>query len=196
MKQRDFFRINEGEEIIGSSDVSSVVFDLGGFILTNQRVIKVDRTAMGGESSSHSFNLENLDSIQMVATKNNMYLWLALGALVFATIKPLRILSIFIAIGLLIIYFYSRTKLIKLTSGNSEMFINVSPMAYNQIQEMLFEIQEAKQKRLDRIREEDVQRLSKSAPKERLRDLRALLENGDITEEEYDEKRKRIIEEI
>jgi len=175
MKKRNYYQLNEDEEIIGSSDVASLVFDRGGFLLTNQRVIKVIRTPLGGGSKVHSFNLENLDSVQTAALKKVFLIIFAFVSLLFVEINEV---GLYFGIGFFIffwiLYFLTRRKVIKLSSGNSIMWLNVSAMAHENIQKMVFKIEQAKQTRLESMQE------SKSSPvietKQRLRELQILLD--------------------
>lgn len=196
MKQRNYYKLNEGEDVVGSSDVASVVFDRGGFILTNQRVINVARTPLGGASKVHSINLENLDSIQTASIKYFILLLFAFVSLLFLQnddVPPGIALSgcaIFV-----IAFFMSRRKVIRLASGNSIMWLNITAMAHEQIQNMVFQIEQAKQRRL-----EGIQKTSNSAPtpvtQHRLKELQSLLDEGLIKEDEYERKRQQILEQM
>ena len=195
MKKRNYYQLNEDEEIIGSSDVASLVFDRGGFLLTNQRVIKVIRTPLGGGSKVHSFNLENLDSVQTAALKKVFLIIFAFVCLLFVEINEV---GLYFGIGFFIffwiLYFLTRRKVIKLSSGNSIMWLNVSAMAHENIQKMVFKIEQAKQTRLESMQE------SKSSPvietKQRLRELQILLDEGLINDEEYQSKRQQILDQM
>jgi hypothetical protein len=172
------------------------VFDRGGFLLTNQRVIKVDRSMFGGESAIHSINLENLDSIRTTAVK--YYFWIVLACLSPLLMGP-RDMEPYFGWGCFIIfsvlYFLTRQKAIKLSSGSSAMWLKVTSMAHEKIQEMVFAIEQAKQARLEGLQ------FAVTAPpagntQNRLTELQKLLENDLITQEEFDEKRKSILNDM
>src|SRR5690606_33287385 len=118
-KQRNYYQLNENERIIDGSDVSSLVFDRGGFILTNQRLIKIDRTSFGGTSSVHTFNLERIDSIQ---NKQSNYWWVILFGIVAIIIgiysddDNILLFSLLVLLITLLIYAFSRKRIITIYS--------------------------------------------------------------------------------
>ncbi len=189
MDGRNYYKLNEGEKLIGSSDEAGIVFDRGGFVLTNQRVIKVDRTPFGGESRVHSINLENLDSIVTTAIQHLGFILVAVGCLLLLTVNEK---APAIAIGgfaiCLIAFFLTRSKVIRLVSGNSVMDIVVSWMAHQQIQEMVFEIEQAKQRRLERLQKGRILVSTPDNVRARLLELKALLDDGVITQLEWEER--------
>ncbi len=212
--KQNYYKMNEGERVIGGSEVASVVFDLGGFLLTNQRVIKVDRTGFGGVSKVHSFSLENLDSIETVATKN---ISLVVGAILFLLIALVNLAligsgeirdtdsiesytGVFVGVGgsvlLFLMYYLTRRKVIRLSSGSSQMLLNVAPMSHEEIQELVFEIEQAKQTRLEGIQKAPEVGPDTLDAKSRLKELKDLLEEGLISEDEYNDRRKQILDEL
>ena len=193
MKQENHYRLNDSEELIGSSDTASLVFDRGGFLLTNQRMIKVDKSPFGATSSVHSINLENLDSVQTVAVKHISLVLFAFALLILLwDDRPIYGIVGFAL--LLIVYFLTRRKVIQLASANSTMWLNVSPMAHETIQELLFEIEQAKQRRLEGL--QHATRSVPAGPMQRLTDLKALLDAGLIDGNEFAVRRKRILDEM
>ncbi len=197
MRQRNYFKLNEGEKTVGSSDVFSVVFDRGGFLLTTQRVIKVDRSAFGDRSKVHSINLENLDSVETSARVHLWTLLLAVMSLLYGLREDANVYVALAGVAIFVaLFFLLRRKVIKLASGNSIMWLNVSAMAHEQIQELVFSVEEAKQQRLEGLQH----RRDPSGPPEsvrsRLEELKALLEDGLISPSEYEERRVEIIAEL
>lgn len=224
INDRKEFKMNESEQIIIRSKPLSIIFNKGGFFLTNQRLINVERSPWGSSSTVRSFSLENLDSILNESKKPVGCLFIGilfiigaifLGILELEEIDELREaptmpalfagLVFFISIVSLITYFFSRQRVIKLTSGRSEIILNVRSLSFEKIQEIVFEIEQAKQNRLERqgkdisIKETDfyteLDRKKKSAMT-RLQELDALRSDGLISEEEYNAKRKGIIDEL
>jgi PH (Pleckstrin Homology) domain-containing protein len=197
MEQRNYYKLNEGEEVIGSSDTASIVFDKGGFLLTNHRVVKVDRTPFGGESKVHSIHLENIDSIQTTAIKNNVFILLAVGSLFLFGISDV---GPFLGTGgfilFCILFFLTRRKVIQLASGNSTMSLNITALAHERIQEMVFEIEQAKQRRLEGIQGKSSERSVSANEKQSLKKLQGLLDDGLVTEEEYKSKRQQILDRL
>lgn len=201
MQQRDYYKLNEGEKTIRSSDVWSVVFDRGGFVLTNQRVIKVNRTPLGSESTVHTFNLENIDSIITTTKTNPLLIVLALGFLLFLGVESYGPAMALLGSGIcMAIFFAKRKKVVRIATGNSTMWLNVSPLDHNKIQELVSQIEQAKQRRLEGLQATKVEEVtSGSVPsdaRERLRQLKALLDDGLITNEEYEQKRQQILREL
>jgi hypothetical protein len=205
MKQRDHFRLNKGEEVLGGSDNQSAVFDEGGFILTNQRVIKVDRSPLGGDTVVHTISLEKLDSMQTVASKPIILLVIGViafvSSLVLGTMEG-AILGLVLLSGFVIAYFLWRRKVIRFVSGSSEMALLVTAMAHNQIQELVFAVEKAKQARLDALTRGDDSRSvgeSRSGNKsasERIAELDTLRDGSLISTEEYSKKREQILGEL
>jgi hypothetical protein len=66
-------------------------------------------------------------------------------------------------------------------------------MAHQQIQEMVFEIEQAKQRRLDGLQKGRISVTTPDSVRARLLELKALLDDGVITHSEWDEKRKHIL---
>ncbi len=197
MKQRNYFKMNEEEKVIGGSDVRSIVFDRGGFLLTNQRVIKVDRTSFGGASNVHTINLENIDSIQTNAIKPNALIFFAFMSLLFLFIEEA---GPYLAIGgfsiCMLLFFLLRRKVIQIASGSSTMILNVSSMNHENIQKLVFEVEQAKQRRLEGIQHKDSTRKVSADVKQRLKDIQDLLNEGLINKEEYQIKRKQIMDQL
>jgi len=220
LKQRDYYSLNEGEEVIGKSKVASVLFDRGGFVLTNQRVIQVQRSKMGGKSEVVSFFLENLDSIQ---NKSRRFLGcgfiaalalVAAIASVFAEFLEAAGILGFAALFFWITYLATRKRLVTLSSGRAEIVLDVRPFSVNTIQEFVFEIEQAKAARLSRLHgykqsgvessdaepkegppKASTERMEGgNSPKGRLLQAKELFEAGLITEEEYQEKRRQILD--
>lgn len=224
VSERKDFRMNEGERVIIRSKPLSVIFDKGGFFLTNQRLIKVERGLWGSSSTVRSFSLENLDSILNESSKPVGCLFIGillvigaivLGILTLEELDKLRgepttpgilgAIAFVIAVINLITYFFGRQRLIRLTSGRSEIILNVRPLSFEKIQELVFEIEQAKQKRLERLgRDPDSKKTDstgqlgkeRKSVRQRLKELETLLREGVITKKEYDAKRKDIIGEL
>ncbi len=215
-KRRDYYQLNEGEKILDGSQVASALFDRGGFVLTNQRVIQIHRTPLGGESEVLSFFLENLDSIQNRSRKSVgcaffaiLFLATALGTFVFQRHEDWMLAAVggLVVASILswVVYLATRKRLIRLSSGRTEIALDVSPFSVNGVQELVAEIEQAKACRLDQVRS----RVAPSEPlaaipgapnpkttKERLEELRDIHRNGLITAEEYDAKRREILDSI
>jgi hypothetical protein len=213
MKKRDYYSLNPGERVIGTSKVASVLFDRGGFVLTNQRVIQVHRTSFGGVSHVVSFGLENLDSVQNLSHK-------PLGCAFFALLcASLAFLAYYVkhmedwlpttawalAIAAVLswfIYLSRRKRTIILSSGRTEIVLDVTPFSVKRIQELVFEIEKAKNMRFavlargrtsNQQESTSVPRVKSRSVKTRLSELKSLLDDGLITEEEYQARRKAII---
>lgn len=197
-KRRNYYQLNDGEKVVGGTGNFSVVLDVGGFVVTSQRVIKVDRTGFGQRSHVHSINLENLDSIQTSAKKHYVFIFLAIILfLLFASNNKPEIG--FIPLLLFILIFYAtRKKIIRLASGNSEMILNVISLAHERIQEVVFCIEQAKQRRLEgmqntRISSHSNEKTGMVDSESRLMELKKLFDKGLLDEQEYMNQRSRVI---
>lgn len=153
MKQGNHYRLNDSEVVLGSSDNESVVFDRGGFLLTNHRVIQVTRTPFGGETMLHTFCLENLDSVQVSSSSPYQILLVGVGcfaaALMWGKGGGVVALGFLVLLVACVTYYFSRKKVIRLTSFNGKIELEVAAMAHSQIQELVFAVEQAKRKLLD-----------------------------------------------
>lgn len=199
MTKRNFFSLQDGEQVIGSSDAQSIVFNRGGFVLTTQRVIMATRTRLGGETSVHAMNLENIDSIVVNAHKQYGILLFSIPFLVCAPFTKTTNTMIFVFVSglfFLACYFLTRKKVIEIRSTNSVLPLNVWSMAHDKVDDLIAEIQAAKQRRLDKLKHRhDAQRTAED-PQHRLKRLDSLLQQGLISQDEYVEKRKDILNSV
>jgi len=204
-KQSNYYQLNENENIIGSSDKKSIVFDKGGFILTNQRVIKVDRSTFGGSSMVHSVNLEKIDSVKNVVQKHLILLIIGavliiMGLLVAKDpgVKEIGIYTLLIGIAFIGFFFFRRRRVIIISSGRTDMIIQVHSMDHDNIQKLVFSIEKAKEDYLNN-NNNTINISNNSANNNievRLNKLQNLLEGKLITEAEYDKKKKEIISDL
>jgi len=206
-KQRNYYQLNENENIIGSSDKKSIVFDKGGFILTNQRVIKVDRSNFGGSSMVHSINLEKIDSVMNVAQKHLILLIIGtvliiMGLLVAKdpVVKEVGIFTLLIGIAFIGFFFFRRRRVIIISSGSADMIIQVHSMDHDSIQKLVFLIEKAKEDYLNNNNNNNTINISNNSTNNnievRLNKLKNLLEDKLITEAEYYKKKKEIISDL
>jgi len=194
------FKLHESEVFLGGSDSELGSIDNnGGFILTNQRVIKVVKSSFGAEKTIHTFNLENIDSIFSFLQRQWVYLIVALLFLIVGIIEdknfPLLVLS-----GLIVLaYFKFTKKLVKISSGRSDMYLDVNSMKADQVQELVSAIEDAKQKRLNALQNKQstsgtpVSASIPSSLKDKLKEIEGLKADGLISEEEYNSLRAKAL---
>ena len=100
----------------------------------------------------------------------------------------------------LVIYYLLGRKAIVLYSGRSEIYVNVTKLKYEIIENMIFEIENAKQKRLEQLRKRESairnERQEKIDTSDRLIKLKSLFEKGLLSKEEFEKKRSEIIKDI
>jgi len=194
------FKLHEGEVFLGGSDTELGAIDNnGGFILTNQRVIKVVKSSFGTEKTIHTFNLESIDSILSFLQRFWGYLILALLFFVGGIIKGINFPPLVISGLFVLAYFKLTKKLIKISSGRSDMYLDVNSMRSDQVQELVSAIEDAKQKRLNALQNKQSipttpsgSTLSSSL-KDKLQEIEGLKADGLISEEEYNSLRAKAL---
>jgi len=174
---------------------ASIVFDHGGFILTNQRVIHVVRSRLGGTTSVQTITLEKLDSVQVDAERRLVLLALAaVLALIGQKVQDGAGYHV-AAAACVAAFFLTRRKVIRLRSGNSEIVLNVRALAHEKIQELVFAVEEAKQERMEGLQHPSSTGTRK-AVSERLSALDDLRDQGLLDSQEYQRKRDQILDDL
>jgi hypothetical protein len=159
-QQGRHFRLNAGEQILIGADIASVLFDYGGFVLTNQRVINVHRG--GGASDVLTFNLENIDSVRTSSDSKPgcivAGLLVGFGMLSAGVVQKkgdlvaiLVVGGILAGLGGILFYYLTRSKQVVINSGTTQMVLGASGMSFQGMQELVFAIDQAKQHRLDAL---------------------------------------------
>jgi hypothetical protein len=205
--------LSPGENVIRELRGNSVDVGRGVFVLTDRRVTKIVRNLAGSEKASTSFNLENLDSVHVRSSS-------PVGCLVMGTIlgiagvaawawqagrdytqvypKWALIGGISVSMIGLLVFVLGRRKRIVLSSGRTDVELKARPPFFEHVQQLVQDIQDAKQHRLERLgRDQRVREPQSQKPvEERLRDVDDLWQRGVISEEERNAKRGRILDQI
>jgi hypothetical protein len=203
--QRNYYQLNENENIIGSSDNFSLVFDKGGFILTNQRVIKVDRSIFGGSSLVHTINLDKIDSVRNEVKKYIVLLALGCATIFIGLVQAIADNSkasifTFIICGVFIIsYFYTRKRVITISSGRTDMYLDVNLLSHEEIQKLVFLIESAQQEYLKKKSNITIEtKVDKNIDdiENKLITLKDLFDKNIINENEYEFKKNDLLKRL
>ena len=205
--------LTAGEQVIRELRGNSVDVGHGVFVLTDRRVTKVVRNLAGSEKASTSFNLENLDSVHVRSSSPvgcfimgailgiagvAVWAWQAGRDYTQVYTKWALIGGLSASVIGLLVFILGRRKRIVLSSGRTDIELKARPSFYRQVQQLVQDIQDAKQHRLERLgrdRQTDEPRSQKPV-EERLRDVDDLWQRGVISEEERNAKRGRILDQM
>lgn len=194
MRSRSHQQLNVGEDILGGSGSAADVFDRGGFLLTDQRVVHVMRAPLGGGSTVHSIGLESLDSIQTQTRRSMALLVIGIAFAIAAVSSPTGPSSgLFFALGVggIAAYVLLKQRTVRLVSTNSVMVLPLHGQALEQAEDLVAAVEEAKQSRLLRLeRAARDPATGSGTAADRLRRLAALRSEGLISEEEYHARRE------
>lgn len=205
------FQLTDGEQVLASSGDHLSVFQHGGFILTNKRVLSIEGTPLGVSSDFVSFDLDKLDSIESKTLRPLAALVIGLLCIVggpqFFNARGMEGVA-FTIIGVGVVsflwYIIAKKHAVVMRSGRSEIALQVSADV-GAMQELVLAIDQARSSRLESLRRhEDAHSSEQRATvtsqdtgvEERLRRLDGLLENGAIDKDEYKSQRARILESL
>ena len=200
------FKLNIGEKVINTSHEPSTLKRKSGLVLTNDRVLYIENIAFY-KKSIQSINLENLDSLETTTVKEPSLLIVGCVLMVFSVFiifidKEFSfITSVLFLLSLLsvIYYFLYNHKILKLSSGRTDIKLKVDKLPEDKLKIFISEIEDAKKKKFlatNKTSSNSVKDTSFKSAEERLFELKKLLDKNLITNEEYESKRNNILKDI
>jgi hypothetical protein len=205
------FQLTDGEQILASSGDHLSVFQHGGFILTNKRVLSIEATPLGVSSDFVSFDLDKLDSIESKTLRPLAALVIGLLCIVggpqFFNARGMEgVAFTIIGVGVLSFLWYiiAKKHAVVMRSGRSEIALQVSADV-GAMQELVLAIDQARSSRLESLRKNEGSRSQDqgsagtsqdASVEQRLRRLDGLLDTGAIDNDEYRLQRARILESL
>ena len=159
MTQRNYYKLRVGEEILGGTGDGPSVFSNGGFLLTSQRAIHIDKTDLRNESGVRLMNLEDIDAIETMKVRHNYNIVFAIFSIILAALFsniPDRpnigfLITAACSVYFAIMYFITRRNVIRLVSNSTFMLLNVTEMNANQVETVIEEIDQARQQRMKEL---------------------------------------------
>lgn len=191
--------LNDGEVVLQGTLKNS------GFVLTSQRIIQNVKTGMLSHSL-HSIAIDKIDSVRAQIKSNVGAIILALICIAFGTpfiTTPAGACLVGGGVLVLLIALATRSKTIEVVSGSSKMGLVVTALSRKQANALIASIEQAKVRREVSLKGGPIpaQPAAAAAPpsgaasvEERLKQLDILKTRGVVSDAEYQEKRRSLIE--
>jgi|GEM_PF-3482037 len=160
MTRRNYYKLRDGETVIGGTDDAATVFDMGGFLLTSQRAIHIKRPDLKNQAGLRSVDLEKIDEIEFFNVK--IWLYLIFSLAIFGLLLFVRdigrskdgipeIILICGSVGYFLQYLKTKKREIRIFTSDGVMVLDAKEMSDESIQDMIEEIDLARSRRIEEL---------------------------------------------
>ena len=161
MTRHNYYKLRDGETVIGGTDDAATVFDVGGFLLTSQRVIHIKRPDLKNQAGLRSVDLEKVDEIEFLNVKIWLYLIFSLaifGLLLFVSENSPstndnipEIILLCGSVGYFMQYLATKKREIRIFTSDGLMILDAKDMSDESIQDLIEEIDLARSRRIEEL---------------------------------------------
>ncbi|OVE80173.1 hypothetical protein BVY01_00675 [bacterium I07] len=216
MRNKIAIDLNESESLLQKFKSTGVIHDKCRLYLTNERLICVKNSPIKNHESIEPIQLTQISSTKVILRNPYYYLVFALLAFIFCysmiigasdyhgflalSFILFAIVFIVLTFFFLFRYYLKTVRCIHVKQTNSEGFIHFpKSTSRKELEQVIHKIESAKRSRIKELKEQeenDTEITILKNIKEQLSELKSMLKDGLITQEEYEEKRNHLIAEL